>query len=253
MPGDDSSDQHDPDPMRTTSIVLAEFAGLRGEVATRINLQVTIILGNLTVLGVVLGIALSRPENRSILLLLPIVTPCIGLLVIDSFRNLDMLGQYIHRFIRPHLRITSQREIDGVEVFGWERWINEHHVMPWLFLPYQVVLFLEFLGPPIAVLIAAIQYHLHHRLEPVSALQVGLWWAGVVLTGGLIPYALGYGAYAFCNPKGSRKIRSDPSGGDAGGALPRHEAQVDSPAPLSGPDVDYPEPPPDLASDAPKS
>jgi len=225
MPGDYSPDQHDPDPARTTTIVLAEFAGLRGEIATRINLQVTLMLGNLTVLGVVLGIALSRPDNRSILLLLPLVTRCIGVLVIDSFRNLDMLGQYIHRFIRPHLRITSQREIEGVEVFGWERWISEHHFMPWLFVPYQFVLFFGFLGPPIAVLIYAIQYHRHHPHVQVSTLQRWLWWAGAVLTGILILYALGYGVYAFWSSKGSKKIRSSPGDRSAEGVQDRPDRE----------------------------
>jgi hypothetical protein len=168
---DDSSNQHDSDPARTTTIVLAEFAALRGEVATRINLQVTLMLANLTILGVVLGIALSRPDNRNVLLVLPLVTPCIGVLVLDSFRNLDLLGQYIHRFIRPHLPITSQRKVEGVEVFGWEQWISEQHFKWWLFVPYQLVLFAEFLGPPITVLAYAVRYHLDNPHASVGTLQ----------------------------------------------------------------------------------
>jgi hypothetical protein len=97
MTGDHSSDQHDRELARTTTIVVAEFAGLRGEIATRISLLVTLILGNLTVLGVVFGIALSHPGNTNVLLLLPLVTPCIGILVIDSYRNLDLLGRYTYR------------------------------------------------------------------------------------------------------------------------------------------------------------
>ncbi len=212
MPDDDSSDQHDPDPARTTTIVLAEFAALRGEVATRINLQVTLMLANLTVLGVVLGIALSRPDNRDVLLVLPLVTPCIGVLVIDSFRNLDLLGQYIHRFIRPHLPITSHRKIEGVEVFGWEQWIAEQHFKWWLFGPYQFVLFAEFLGPPITILSYAIQYHLHNLHTPVSTLQRWLWWAGAVLTGSLILYAISYGAYTLWSSRGSKKVRGSSPG-----------------------------------------
>ena len=87
-------------------------------------LLVTLILGNLTVLGVVFGIALSHPGNTNVLLLLPLVTPCIGILVIDSYRNLDLLGRYTYRVIRPQLQIKSQLKIDGVEVFDWEQWIN---------------------------------------------------------------------------------------------------------------------------------
>jgi hypothetical protein len=214
MPGDDGSDQHARDLARTTTIVLAEFAALRSEITTRITLQVTLILGNLTVLGVVLGIALSQPgntnvpgstnvpTNRNLLLLLPLVTPCIGVLVLDQFRNMDILGRYIVEFIRPKL------EIDDVEVFSWERWIATYHFTPLFWGPYQFVLFLEFFGPPIAVLIYAIQYHLHHPQVQVSTLQRSLWWTGAVLTGVLISYAVGYGIYSVWHPRGSRKTRS---------------------------------------------
>src|SRR5260370_1234290 len=121
MTGDDSSDQHDGELARTTTIVLAEFTGLRSEIATRVSIQATLIFGNLTVLGVVFGIALSHPGNTDVLLLLPIVTPCIGIIVIDSFRNLDILGRYISRVIRPQLQIKSQLKFEGMEVFDWER------------------------------------------------------------------------------------------------------------------------------------
>ncbi len=208
MPGNDSSAQYDRELMRTTTIVLAEFAGLRSEIATRISLLITLILGNLTVLGIVLGIALSHPGNTNVLLLLPIVTPCIGILVIDSFRNTDVLGRYIYTVIRPQLQIKSQLKFDGVDMFEWERWINKHQVTLLLAGPFQFVLFLEFLGPPIGVLVYAVQYHLYHPHVQVSTLQGLLWWTGAVLTGVLIPYAIGYLTYSIWHPMGLRKIRS---------------------------------------------
>jgi hypothetical protein len=207
---DGGSDHQDRDRERATTIVLAEFAGLRGEITTRINLQVTLMLGNLTIVGVVLGIALSQPSNRGILLILPLVTPCIGVLVIDSFRNLDLLGRYIKGYIRPQLDIPAQDEVES-ELFDWERWISRQHFNPSLWVPYQFVLFLEFLGPPIAVLISAIQYHRYHPQEPVSGLQRWLWWMGTVLTCSLAIYAISYGIYALRGPQGSKKIRDSSS------------------------------------------
>jgi hypothetical protein len=221
MPCDDSSDQHARDVARTTTIVLAEFAGLRSEITTRITLLVTLILGNLTVLGVVLGIALSQsgntnvpgtnvPTNRTLLLLLPLVTPCIGVLVIDQFRNMDILGRYIVEFVRPQLAI------DDAKVFGWEQWVARHTFTPWFWGPFQFVLFLEFLGPPIAVLAYAFQYDRHHPQAQVSTLQSSLWWTGAVLTGVLLLYAVGYGAYSEWHPQGSRRTRLKLRGGDTG-------------------------------------
>jgi hypothetical protein len=68
-------DNNDADLARITGIVLAEFAGLRSEISTRINLQTALSLGNLTVVGVVVSIALARPGNGGALLVLPLVVP----------------------------------------------------------------------------------------------------------------------------------------------------------------------------------
>lgn len=204
MTDGDSSDQQARDLTRTTSIVLAEFAGLRAEIATRITILVTLILGNLTVLGVIFGIALNHTGDASILLLLPLITPCIGILVIDSFRNLDLLGRYIYRVIRPQLKI------EGTELFHWELWINKHQLAVWFAGPFQLVLFLEFFGPPIAALIYTIQYHFDHPRVRINTLQVGLWWAGAALTGSLLLYAVSLLAFSMWHSQGSKKIRSSP-------------------------------------------
>ena len=84
MPDNRSEDQHDPDE-RIRTIVLAEFSGLRGEIATRVNLRYEII-ANLTVLGVVFGIALNS-GNTSVLLVLPFITPSLGVMYIDQQRS----------------------------------------------------------------------------------------------------------------------------------------------------------------------
>lgn len=227
MSSKDGLDQYDRELDRTTTIVLAEFAGLRGEIATRINLQATLILGNLTVLGVILGIALSHPGNKNvptsanILLLLPLVTPFIGMHAVDGYRSLDILGKYIHRVIRPQLQIESHIEVESAEVFGWERWIDAHRfTMLWLEAPLQLVVwlgfFLEFLGAPIAVLIVAVQYHLHHPHMQVSTLQVLVWWMGAILTGLLILYMLGSLLYSVRIPQLLKRQVRVAEAGDAG-------------------------------------
>jgi hypothetical protein len=223
MPGNNNSDQHDPDPGRTTTIVLAEFAGLRGEIATRVNLLVTLILGNLTVLGVVFGIALSRSGNTKILLVLPLVTPSIGLLYLDQSRELENFGVYISKHIRPQLKIPPQLKVNDVEAFGWESWIVKRQSNPWIASPYLIALVLQFLGPPIAVLVYGYPYR-PHPLVAVSALQIWLWWTGAVLTSGLIFYAIIFGIHALRNPRSkvrtelqSRQVSADELGKSLGG------------------------------------
>jgi hypothetical protein len=197
MPGDDGTGQRDRELARLTTIVLAEFAGLRNENVARINLLATLILGNLTVLGVVLGIALNHSGNAIVLLLLPIVTPCIGMLVIDSFRNAGLVVRYIHTVIWPQLQI----KVNDTEIFRWEQWSIKRTLTPLFASPFLFVLALEFLGLPIAVLAYAIQ----HPHVQVSTLQYWLWWTGTLLTAILIFYALCYGAYSVLHPRGPRK------------------------------------------------
>jgi hypothetical protein len=170
------------------------------------------MLGNLTVVGVVFGIALSQPGNTNVLLLLPLVTPCIGILVIDSYRNFDLLGRYTYTVLRPQLQVGSELKADGVGLFEWERWVNERQFTLWFAGPFLLVLFVEFLGPPIAVLIYALQHHLHHPHVQVTTLQAWLWWTGAILTGFLLLYAAGYLAYSIWHSQGSKKTRSGRNG-----------------------------------------
>jgi len=207
MSGNDGRGQQDTELARTTTIVLAEFAGLRSEIAVRISILITLMLGNLTVVGVVFGIALSRPGNTSVLLLLPLVTPCVGILFIDTFRNLGFLGRYIATVIRPQLQIRSLLKPEGMRVFDWERWAARHQFTLGIAGPFIFVAAAEFLGPPIAVLAYAINYHLQHPHVQVSTIQLAVWWAGVVLTGLPMLFAIVYGGYSAFHPQGSRKIR----------------------------------------------
>ena len=123
------------------------------------------------------------------------------MLVIDTFRNLHLLSGYIYDVIRPQLQIND------VKVFGWEKWVAEHTFTFHLAGPFLVVLGLEFLGPPITILIYTVEYHFNHLDVQVSTLQRWLWWTGTVLTGVLILYAIGYAVYSFgiIGPKKTRR------------------------------------------------
>jgi hypothetical protein len=179
----DNRNEEEDDLGRTTTIVLTEFSGLRSEIATRVNLLATMIIANLTVLGVVFGIALNRSGNTSVLLVLLFVTPSLGLMYIDQQRNLVFLGDYIREHIRQHL------QIDDPEVFGWESYIRKRQFSLWLAAPYLSAVFIQFLIPPIAVLI----YAWSSRSQVlVNTLQRGLWLVGAVITCGSTIYAVRY-------------------------------------------------------------
>lgn len=206
MTGESSPGQHDGELERTTTIVLAEFTGLRGESATRINILVTLMIANLTILGIILGIALTPKGDVKVILLIPLVAPCLGLLIIDTFRNLDYISEYICKIIRPQLRIPSPLNSEGTAVFDWERWITTQQYTFVHAIPFQFVLVVEFLAPPIAALIYTI-IHFQSPHEQLTAFQWGLWGTGAFLTGVLIISAIVYGGFSLFHPGGSKNVR----------------------------------------------
>jgi hypothetical protein len=183
--------EHEGDLARRTTIVLAEFSALRSEVATRISLLYSLLLGYFTVVGVILGITFSRPSNKAMFLLIPIVTGFIGILVIDMYINLDTLGGYIYRVIRPQLQIKSVSKVEDMSVFDWERWAAKHQFTGLAAFP-QLALVLEFFAVPLAILTYAFVYHLQHPHVQVTTLQLLLWSAGAAMTTAQVLFAVAF-------------------------------------------------------------
>ena len=75
--------------------ILAEFSALRAEIAARSSAQHTLLNLNLTASGVVLGTALAQRANLAVLLVVPIIGCCFGLLFIDHAAVIEKLGRVI--------------------------------------------------------------------------------------------------------------------------------------------------------------
>jgi hypothetical protein len=80
----------------------------------------------------------------------------------------------------------------------------------WLWVPGQFITFLQFLGPPIGILIWAFQYHVHHIQEATSLARL-LWWLGAFLTISLMFYAFGYSLNATVRPPHARTVKMPPA------------------------------------------
>lgn len=74
---------------------LAEFAALRAEIAQRSSTQQALIALNLTAVATVLGFALTKQSSRGLLLLVPVISPSLGLLWLDHHRNIRLIAEYI--------------------------------------------------------------------------------------------------------------------------------------------------------------
>jgi hypothetical protein len=75
---------------------LEQFSALRAEILQRSGAQSSLVQLNLTAIAVVLGALLGDVTPRSdILLLVPILSPALGLFWLDHARAIDRLGAFI--------------------------------------------------------------------------------------------------------------------------------------------------------------
>src|SRR5437588_10652474 len=94
----------DPDQKQVVQVALVEFTKMRDEITARSTMQWTIVGLNVTGSGVVAGFALADSSSRMLLLLLPLLSPSLGMLWIDHALNILRIGHYIESVIAPVLR-----------------------------------------------------------------------------------------------------------------------------------------------------
>jgi hypothetical protein len=82
-------------------VTLAEFSVLRAEISKRSEAQNSLISLNITALGTVGGFVLSQRADLKLLLLLPILSPVLGILYLDHGTNIANIGRYIDERIKP--------------------------------------------------------------------------------------------------------------------------------------------------------
>lgn len=105
------------------AVALAEFGKLRDEIAGRSSTLWTLLGLNASVSSAVAGFVLADRADPLLVLLLPLLTPSLGLLVIDHAANIGQIGEYINRVIKPLVHeVTGESRLlcyeDWVDV--WE-------------------------------------------------------------------------------------------------------------------------------------
>jgi hypothetical protein len=132
----------DEDPESLQRIALAEFSALRNEIGSRSTAQHTLINLSITAIGAVVGFALAQKGNLSLLLLLPILSPSLGMLYLDHALNIMNIGNYINTQLKPILRLMRYEEV--VRSYEQRRLLRV--------LPYGLPIFIIFAGAPIGSL-----------------------------------------------------------------------------------------------------
>jgi fatty acid desaturase len=129
------------------NLTIAEFNALRGEIKDRSATAYTLLNINITATTGIAGFVLSGNASPILLLILPLLSPALGLLFVDHSYNIDNLGSYIKSRLRP-LAVAAAGD---PSVLGYEDFIDAYEQKKlWRFLPLGLPLTLLFAGPPFA-------------------------------------------------------------------------------------------------------
>lgn len=159
-------------------VLMAEFKALRDEIGSRATSSHTLININVVASGVLGGLVVNNPGRVELLLLLPILSPILGLLWIDHAHNIRNIGDYIGTTLRPAVNAVAGD--DTGSLLGWEDYVDRYEQRSLLrFLPLGAPVIVLFAGIPLAALI---------RTTPDlgTVWQWCIWAAGALLTASFI-------------------------------------------------------------------
>jgi hypothetical protein len=137
----------DEDPETLQRMALSEFSALRNEIGSRSTAQHTLVNISITAIGTVGGFALAQKGDLSLLLLLPILSPSLGMLYLDHAINIMNIGNYINDQLKPILRLMQYEEV--VRSYEQRRLLRV--------LPYGLPIFIIFAGVPLGSLIVTLR------------------------------------------------------------------------------------------------
>jgi hypothetical protein len=93
-----------------------EFEALRAEIIARTGAQHTLLNLHVTIIGAILGLALSATASPLVLLVVPVVAISMGFLYLDHHVHVRRIGVYINTILRP----AAERHSGGRAVWQWE-------------------------------------------------------------------------------------------------------------------------------------
>jgi hypothetical protein len=132
------------------NVITAEFNALRGEIKDRSSYAYTLLNINITATTAVAGFVLSGKADPLLLLILPLLSPALGMLFVDHAYNIDNIGEYIKSRLRP----LATAAAGDSRLLGYEDFVAEYEQNKLLrILPLGLPLTLLFAGPPFAALL----------------------------------------------------------------------------------------------------
>jgi hypothetical protein len=145
------------------TVRLAEHSALRAEINQRTSFQHALVALNLTAVATTIGFVIADNASKHLLLILPLVSPALGLLWLDHNRMIRVLADYI----RDELWHWTP---------SWETYVGRRRPSsPWWSLAFWGSVFSIFLAAPIAGLVIGFP-------KGSTAGSWALWLAGVGLS-----------------------------------------------------------------------
>jgi hypothetical protein len=171
-----------PDRASVVGVSLAEFGKLRDEISGRSGAAWTLLGLNATISSAVAGFVLAQRADPLLLLLLPLLTPSLGLLFIDHATNIGHIGEYINTVLKPLLREAAHEP----RLLGYEEWVDAFETQPIRrLLPFGIPLVLLFNIVPVAALL----YTMPRIYTPWGWM---LWATGLVMTAVQVAFWLAF-------------------------------------------------------------
>lgn len=155
---------------------LTEFEALRREISDRSAAQTTILNLNLTALAALATLVLANKLDPVTLLVIPLLSACLGMLYFDHATNIDQLGRYIQN----NLARTVRRLADNQDIFGYEERVRAHERT---FIPRGLSM-----GVPLLIIFGGVPTGVLIRTWPLlpDGWARALWFAGAIVEGAFV-------------------------------------------------------------------
>jgi hypothetical protein len=98
------------------TVLLAQFNACRAEILARSTTQATIINLNVTATGLIAGYYFGYHANPLVLLVIPILSPMLGIIWADHAINIGNIGRFIQNGLMPKLGAALKQRIPDYEI-----------------------------------------------------------------------------------------------------------------------------------------
>jgi hypothetical protein len=98
------------------AVVLAQFNAARAEIQARSANQAVVINLNITAIGVIAGYYFGYHANPIVLLVIPVLSPMLGIIWADHAINIGNIGRFIQGHLMPLISATLKRDLPDYEI-----------------------------------------------------------------------------------------------------------------------------------------